>query len=168
VTWRVSLGCVAATIAALLVVATTAGSGPPRSAPRPAPAFDVPLLGGDGELSTSALRGRPAVLDFWASWCPSCRAELPAVEQMASSGRALVAGIDVHDQPADAMTALRAAGATYLNARDSDGRVAAAFAVVGIPTVEVLDRCSQVVATFLGPVSATRVEAALASGRHCR
>jgi cytochrome c biogenesis protein CcmG/thiol:disulfide interchange protein DsbE len=166
-TWVLPLGIGALLLVALVALADTGRSGASRPPIRPAPNFAAPLYGG-GQLSTVGLHGRPAVLDFWASWCPSCRAELGTVEKVAASGRAVVAGIDVRDQPADAERALRAAGANYPSARDPDGRVAAAFALVGIPTLVVLDRCSQVIATFLGPVPAARVEAALASGQHCR
>src|SRR3990172_6711547 len=64
--------------------ATTGGAPPANASPREgfsAPDFTLDLLGG-GQVQLSELRGQPAMINLWASWCPPCRAEMPAIERV--------------------------------------------------------------------------------------
>ncbi len=54
-------------------------TGAAASASDPLPAFSLPALGG-GVISAAELKGKPAVINFFASWCPSCWAEIPHIE----------------------------------------------------------------------------------------
>lgn len=46
---------------------------------RPAPTFELPTVEGERTISLASLSGRVVLLDFWASWCPSCREEAPTM-----------------------------------------------------------------------------------------
>lgn len=63
--------------------AATTGGAPPPSAREgfSAPDFTLDLLGG-GQVTLSELRGKAVMINLWASWCPPCRAEMPAIENV--------------------------------------------------------------------------------------
>ena len=132
---RVRVGLVAVTTALAAVaaaVALTAGDGT-RSGPAP----DVGLELFDGTRRTLAsYRGRPLVVNFWASWCPPCISEMPAFESVhqASKGEIAFLGINTQDSAEAASTVVERTGVTYDLARDPDAELFAAFKVFGMPT----------------------------------
>jgi peroxiredoxin len=72
----------------LLLLALAPGCGEPaRTIAEPAPAFDLPLVGG-GRVSLDALRGQAALLDFWATWCEPCVREIPELNALQQELRA--------------------------------------------------------------------------------
>jgi len=103
-----------------------------------APAFTaVPYRGGT-PITLQQFRGHPVVLNFWASWCPPCRAEMPALEAAYQKYRArglVVIGIDgATDTWGDSRAFLDARGVTYPVGRDEAGRIAQTYHVAGLPT----------------------------------
>ena len=71
----------------------------------PAPAFSLPRLDQDGTLSLESLRGRPVIVNFWASWCEPCEDEAPLLERAWREHRdegLVVVGVDFNDFRADA------------------------------------------------------------------
>jgi cytochrome c biogenesis protein CcmG, thiol:disulfide interchange protein DsbE len=103
-----------------------------------APAFKAPAYRGKEPITLAEFRGHPVVLNFWASWCPPCRAEMPALEaayQTYRSRGVVVVGIDgATDTWADSRAFLAARGVTYPAGRDETGQIAQAYHVAGLPT----------------------------------
>ena len=111
-----------------------------------APAFSLPDLRGGDPVSLSAFRGRPVIVNFFASWCPDCRAELGAVAAVAraTSGRVAVIGVDSNEtSDAAATRLLAAAGATYPVAVDAQAKVATQYLVQALPVSYFLDAIGQ-------------------------
>ncbi len=112
----------------------------------------------DGQsFDSAALSGRPAVINFWATWCGPCRDEHPqlkrAAEAYAPQGVQFV-GVLYRDETEKAQRYLAAAGAPYPNLVDPDQVVAIDYGVVGVPETFVLDSDGRVVQKLTGPVTA--------------
>jgi peroxiredoxin len=108
----------------------------------PAPDFQLPRIGG-ATVSLADMRGKPAVIVFWAAWCSSCKEETPRINALAAEyeGKGVrVLGINVKDSLAGAEAGVKEFGIRYPVARDPDASVARAYRVRGTPTVIFLDR----------------------------
>ncbi|MFN8637374.1 MAG: TlpA disulfide reductase family protein, partial [Chloroflexota bacterium] len=98
--------------------------GEVRVAFRPAPPFTMPMMDGS-QLDLASLRGKPVMLNFWASWCIPCEDEAGVLERLSRQYRDRVAfvGINVQDTDANARDFLRRFGVTYPNGRDLTGAI---------------------------------------------
>lgn len=102
----------------------------------PAPEFRLPALDGRGDVSLAAFRGRPVIVNFWASWCHPCRQEFPLLKQALRdhhAQRLAVIGVTFQDIAADSRSFVKRRGATWPQGVDDDGAVASAFGVRAIP-----------------------------------
>lgn len=122
---------------------------------------DFTLTTFDGRtVRLSDLRGQPVVINFWASWCPPCRAEAPALESVAqiesAAGRTVFLGINVRDQPDNARRFLADFSITYPNGPDP-GIVEASYQGVGIPFTVFVAADGAVARTWIGPLDEQRL-----------
>lgn len=94
------------------------------------------VVQGGATLSLAAYRGHPLIVNFWASWCPPCRKEMPALQAIARryAGRIDFVGIDTNDQRASARAFLVKTGVSYPVGFDPSAAVAARYGVFGLPT----------------------------------
>jgi peroxiredoxin len=134
-----------------VVLTRVPGTAAPASAAPPSPrqgfaAPDFTLETLDGSLLTlSELRGRPVMLNLWASWCLPCRVEMPAIERVYQRHREdglVVVGLNVTSQ--DSETAARAFvqefGLTFPIVLDRDGAASARYELMGLPSTYFIDR----------------------------
>ena len=91
--------------------------------------------------------GKPVFLDFWASWCPPCRASSPYVERLAEKyeGRAYVIGINLDNSTSDALRFVREQESSILHLYGAGTDVASRFGVTGIPSFFILDPDGRIV-----------------------
>ena len=126
-----------------------------------APAFSLPALQGSSPVALSSFRGKPVIVNFFASWCRDCRAELEAVARVAraTSGHLTVVGVDSNEtSTTTAQQLLAAAGATYPVATDAQAKVASQYLVQALPVTYFLNGSGQVVGAALGPQSVSSLE----------
>ena len=110
--------------------------------PEAAPDFAVETFEGE-TLRLSDLRGQVVVLNFWASWCPPCRWEMPFFETISQEYRerdVVFLGIAMSDTMKDAGEFAAAAGVTYPLALDATNQIARDYEVLGLPTTFLIDK----------------------------
>jgi cytochrome c biogenesis protein CcmG, thiol:disulfide interchange protein DsbE len=122
-----------------------------------APDFTTPLLNG-GTVRLSALRGRVVLINFWATWCTACQAEMPAIQQVWDRyrGRGLdVIAVDFREGNKAAMQRfLSQVGVKFTAALDPDGKIADTYGVTfGLPTSVFVDRDGTVRVIHLGQMT---------------
>jgi cytochrome c biogenesis protein CcmG/thiol:disulfide interchange protein DsbE len=150
--------------AAIAFEAATAGSG--GGDRRPAPPLPTAVLH-PPRTTLADLRGKPALLNFWASWCEPCREEAPELEQLARGlhGSAALVGIDYTDRSDAARSFIRKYGWTFPVLADPDGVYGARFSFSGLPTTAVLDARGDIVELLRGPQTAADLRQALQAAR---
>jgi len=134
------------------------GRDDPRKLPsmlegNPAPKITLTQLGDLPLLSDDIIRKGPVKLvNFWASWCVSCRAEHPTLLKMSKMGIPIY-GIDYKDKPEDGLKYLADNGNPFLAVGGDSGRLAIDFGVYGVPETFVIDTAGKVILRFPGPIS---------------
>jgi cytochrome c biogenesis protein CcmG/thiol:disulfide interchange protein DsbE len=148
-----------------LALVRGASSGPIAQLGRPAPAFALERLGG-GQVSLEDLRGRPIVLNFWASWCVPCRDEAPMLTELAADYAdqgLVVVGIVYRDEATNAVDFMRRYGQTYPGLLDPEHRTALDYGVLGIPETYFIDASGIIRGRQLGPLVASELGAAVSA-----
>jgi len=129
-----------------------------------APEFSLSLFGdfeGAGEFDLAAMRGRPVIVNFWASWCGPCRAEMPAVERVWQRYRdrgLVIIGVTMQDREADARAFLEEVGVTYPVGLDANGSISRAYSVQGLPSTYFINENGGVARAWVGAISEERLE----------
>jgi cytochrome c biogenesis protein CcmG/thiol:disulfide interchange protein DsbE len=163
---------------ALLLDREEPGSGvaagsPPTSAstavqtyPPGTPAKTLRLPGLDGpEVDLAALRGRPVVVNFWATWCEPCVREFPLLRAAAAAHKAdrlAVVGVLTGDRPGAARDFVRARRATWPVALDPEATTATAWGAVGLPHTWFIRRDGTLASHQLGELSQASLDRQLA------
>jgi cytochrome c biogenesis protein CcmG/thiol:disulfide interchange protein DsbE len=123
-----------------------------------APAFTLAGLQGDG-IARDSLKGRPILINFFASWCVPCRVEHPLLMRLAEQEHVPIYGIDYKDKPEDARRLLAQFGDPYRGVGlDADGRVGLNFGVYGVPETYLIDAGGTIRKRFVGPLTANQVD----------
>jgi alkyl hydroperoxide reductase subunit AhpC len=166
---------IAAVVLALLVgfawLPRVLGSGSGASG-QAAPNFTVELVHNASALATppaaspttvslADLKGKAVILDFWATWCPPCRAELPIVDKVYARYRdkgLVVVGIDTSEDDGLAAPFVARHGYAYPIAFDRTGAAARAYGANALPTLVVISRTGAIVAVRQGITDGAELE----------
>jgi peroxiredoxin len=128
-----------------------------------APDFTLDLLGG-GKVTLSDLRGKMVLVNFWTSWCPPCRQEMPAIESVYRSYKDIglvVIGLNLtaQDSKQDAASFAQEVGVTFPIALDLDNSVGALYRVTALPTSFFIDRKGVIRSVIVGgPMSEALIQ----------
>lgn len=120
-----------------------------------APDFTAPLLNGHGSVSLSSLRGKPVLLNFWASWCGPCKDEAPLLRKAfaAYGSRVHFLGVDERDAATAALAFERDNHIAYPSARDEGFHIYDDYGVTGQPESFFIDQNGVIVQHVPGPLT---------------
>jgi peroxiredoxin len=124
-----------------------------------APAYSAVTMRGD-TIQLRSFRGRPVLLNVWATWCIPCRQEMPAIEQLhavfADSGLEVI-GVSVDDagSKADVQRFIDTYGLHFTIARDPEKRVSQTFRTLGVPETFLIDRRGRIAERWIGEFDPT-------------
>ncbi len=131
---------------------------------RKVPPLELPRLGVEGSISLHELEGEILVVNFWASWCPACRAEhddlMLAASRYEDYGVRFI-GVVYQDRPASARAMLDELGWGYEYVTDPNSRAAIAFGVRGVPETYFVDRDGVIGARISGETNITALSVML-------
>lgn len=139
--WNKMIGMVMGLMFGVMVVVSAA----------PAPDFTLTTLTGE-EISLSAEKGKVVFIDFWASWCPPCRAAIPAVAELRETydkDEVAVFGINVEQNVDKVRRFVKKKGAHYPVAL-ADQKTIYAYQVQGIPAFYIVDQKGEIVQNYSG------------------
>lgn len=132
----------------------------PKEIPSPligkaAPTFSLPVLNQEGQIFTPKdLLGKVWLLNVWASWCVSCRAEHPLLNELAKMKLVPILGLNYKDQDLAAIKWLAELGNPYdLSIVDAKGLVGIDYGVYGVPETFVIDQTGKVAFKHIGPIT---------------
>jgi peroxiredoxin len=135
----------------------TAGAGALPPAPavgHPAPDFTLTTAAGE-MFKLSDLRGTPVVLNFWATWCPPCRAELPELQSASErlTGQVAIVGVNQAEAPAEVQAFADQLGLNFSIPLDENGDASRLYRVRSLPTTFFIDRSGVIRQMQIGPVT---------------
>jgi thiol-disulfide isomerase/thioredoxin len=122
----------------------------------PAPAITVNSLNGK-PLNLSDLKGKVVLLNFWATWCPPCREEIPSMMKLnsAMAGKQfqmVAVSIDEGGQPA-IESFFKTSGFSLPAYTDTDNRAAKAYGITGVPETFIIDKNGILIKKVIGPMA---------------
>jgi cytochrome c biogenesis protein CcmG/thiol:disulfide interchange protein DsbE len=152
-----------AAVVALAVASVAVGTGGSARTPAAARNFTAPVLGHPGQhVSLSSYRGRPVIVNFFASWCAPCQKETPLLARYYRRARSkiTVIGIDVNDRSAAALRFVHRTGVSYPVGTDSPPRTALSYDVSGLPQTFFLNASHRIVKRVFGALTPRELAAA--------
>ncbi len=152
----------AAVIAAVISIVLLSGTSNRLGTGRPAPPLPSQVLV-PPKVTLASLQGKPAAINFWASWCEPCHKEAPELERVSRrlQGRARLVGIDWTDGTGAARSYVQQYKLTYPNLSDPDGATGSKYGLNGLPMTFILDPQGRITDVLRGPQTAVDLLQAL-------
>jgi len=131
---------------------------------RPAPDFEITALNGDQKIRLSEFKGKPVLLNYWASWCQECKVEAHILEAFhqkygLATQQIKVIGIAIQDTGDKAKAFARLFGKTYfLGQDDATGNIALDYGIYGVPETFFIDPEGTIFYKHIGAVNSELLE----------
>jgi cytochrome c biogenesis protein CcmG, thiol:disulfide interchange protein DsbE len=127
---------------------------------KPAPTFRLTQLHDpDKTFAPHEMLGKVWLLNVWASWCVSCRAEHAVLSALSQEGVVPIYGLAYKDARESSLAFLRSFGNPYvLSIQDVDGRIGIDYGVYGVPETYLIDKAGVIRFKQIGPVTSSLVE----------
>ncbi len=131
---------------------------------RPAPPFALKAVNSGETIDLQRLRGKPVVVNFWATWCVPCYQEHPVlVDNARTIGPGVqFLGVVFNDTEDKINLFLRERGSSYPTLLDEQGKTAIAYGVGGVPETYFINGQGVIVAKYEGPITPEMLQANLA------
>jgi thiol-disulfide isomerase/thioredoxin len=118
-----------------------------------APDFTITMDNGQS-LKLSELKGQPVFLNFWASWCPPCKKEMPDIEKIFKEERKVkIIAVNIKETPMEVRSFLNSNGFTFPIGYDPKGEISSLYMATGIPTSYAIDRNGIIRHQIQGPLT---------------
>lgn len=158
--WRVPIAVAVVLVGGLvaLELATSHdGDDEPLAPPLPTAVLVPP------KVTVESLRGKPAVINFWASWCEPCKEEARHLQRFheRNSDRVSVVGVDYTDELDGARRFIRRYGWTFPNLSDPEGLAGSRYGLSGLPVTVILDADGTITKSLRGPQTEAKLDAAV-------
>jgi len=145
-----------AIILILFLISCDQGNGEPGSGSNQnsAESFSLETVDGGSKISLRDFKGKPVVLNFWATWCGPCKEELPFFERMWNKFKdkdVVFIGVDVMDDRTNASEFIKNTGLTYTNLYDQPGEVSSKYKVVALPATFFINKEGEIAIKNYGP-----------------
>jgi thiol-disulfide isomerase/thioredoxin len=116
--------------------------------------FTLPTLQGE-EFTLSAMRGKPVVLNFWATWCEPCKRELPSLQRAAEhyGDQVIIVGVDQGESVAQVTGFVEQFGLTYTIPLDSEFAASGRYNIRGMPTTFFIDAGGTIRSVYVGEMT---------------
>lgn len=126
----------------------------PEAKPLPAPAFTLANLAGK-QVSLTEYKGKPLLINIWATWCAPCLAELPELQNVQNARKDVLTVLEInykesHDTVA---TFIKKNGYTLEVLLDEKGEIGRDYQMFGLPTSYFVDRAGVIQHTYLGDMT---------------
>ena len=160
--WKVwaAVGVASALLGVLALILSVTGSDTAPSSTTAggdrAPGFRLSDVSDETRsIALEDFRGRPVVLNFWASWCVPCRKEMPALQEMSEAVQDRIAfvGVNHQDSRGDAIAFLDETGVRFPAAYDPEGATATAYGLYGMPTTIFISPDGRILERHRGEIS---------------
>lgn len=118
-----------------------------------APDFELVDLNTGQPVTLSSLKGKPVWINFWATWCPPCKEEMPIMQKLYDEYKdkgLVILGVDVQEKESDVSPYIKEGGYSWTFVIDTTGKITDSYYVGGLPSHYFVDKDGTIQAIIIG------------------